>query len=317
MPIARGMRRIRDRRSLRTAVWTLLLGAGFLVVAAPVVGNPPDAVDDTATTSAGSPVVIDVLANDSPGYAGPLDPSSVSVTSGPAHGGTSVNATTGAVTYTPAAGFSGPDSFDYQVCEALETGSVGAQACASATVSVAVNGAAAPAPPVPPSAGNDFAQTPMGTPIALNVLGNDSDSDGTLQPGSVHVVSPPAHGTTSVDPSTGVITYTPSFLFVGIDTFTYQVCDDQSECTSATASVEVAATATDDTGNGGGGTAAAPAPSNPTGASAGSNAGTDPGRSDPLPTTGSTTGPLALVGLLLVAAGLACRRAAAALSPTR
>ena len=72
-------------------------------------------VADVATTSAGTPVSIAVLANDS-GWTGTLDPTSVQVVSTPAHGNTSV-APAGTVTYTPVAAFSGADTFVYRVCD--------------------------------------------------------------------------------------------------------------------------------------------------------------------------------------------------------
>jgi len=75
-------------------------------------GTAPIADDDSAMTPNSTPVTIDVLANDT---TEPFEkePSTVTVTSGPSHGGTSVNAASGQITYTPTAGYSGPDSFTY------------------------------------------------------------------------------------------------------------------------------------------------------------------------------------------------------------
>jgi gliding motility-associated-like protein len=75
-----------------------------------------------------------------------------------------------------------------------------------------------------PVANNDAATTPINTPILVNVKANDSDPDGNpLTPPSI--LTPPNHGTASVDPVTGGIIYTPNTGFTGNDTLTYVVCD--------------------------------------------------------------------------------------------
>src|SRR5207302_455950 len=53
----------------------------------------------------------------------------------------------------------------------------------------------------------------------------DPDGNDQIDTTSVKVVSAPAHGTTSVDPGTGVVTYTPAAAFIGTDTFQYTVTD--------------------------------------------------------------------------------------------
>jgi hypothetical protein len=88
----------------------------------------PVAVDDAATTPEGTPVTIDVVANDL-GTVLPPD-----VTTPPAHG--TVALVDGALVYTPAPGFVGTDTFTYQVCASDVS-----PACASAVVTVVVSGA--------------------------------------------------------------------------------------------------------------------------------------------------------------------------------
>jgi dTDP-4-dehydrorhamnose 3,5-epimerase-like enzyme len=64
-------------------------------------------------------------------------------------------------------------------------------------------------------------------PIQINVLANDPEPSGvTLAPGSVRI-SPPSHGSATVNRSTGVITYTPAANFVGAVEFYYSVADTQ------------------------------------------------------------------------------------------
>jgi hypothetical protein len=82
----------------------------------------PTAVDDFATTPSTAAVTIPVLANDLPGV-DPIDPATVQVTQLAAHGTTTVDPATGAITYTPTPGFSGQDSFFYQVRDTSTVGS--------------------------------------------------------------------------------------------------------------------------------------------------------------------------------------------------
>ncbi|MEY2485867.1 MAG: hypothetical protein QOH39_1515 [Verrucomicrobiota bacterium] len=83
------------------------------------------AFDDAATTKENQPVIINVLANDCG-----VPPLAVTSVSPPGHGSSTVNVD-GTVTYTPANGFFGPDSFTYTVRNGL-----GATATRTVRVSV-------------------------------------------------------------------------------------------------------------------------------------------------------------------------------------
>jgi len=74
---------------------------------------PPVAVDDLATTEAGTPVSVDILSNDFDPD-GVLVPATVRVISGPTNGTVAVNPD-GTITYTPGDGFAGTDQFTYTV----------------------------------------------------------------------------------------------------------------------------------------------------------------------------------------------------------
>jgi len=88
-----------------------------VIVTIPTPGNvAPVAADDQATTTENTSVVIDVCANDTDAD-GTIDVTSVGIVVGPAHGSVSVSSTTGGVTYTPASGFSGSDTFTYRVTD--------------------------------------------------------------------------------------------------------------------------------------------------------------------------------------------------------
>ena len=105
-------------------------GAASVTVTA--VNDPPLAVNDSATTSQGTPVTVAVLANDTD-----VDSASLLVagTSDPPYGTAVANAN-GTITYTPDAGYSGTDAFGYSATDGLATSNV-------ATVSITVS----PAPP--------------------------------------------------------------------------------------------------------------------------------------------------------------------------
>jgi len=77
------------------------------------VNQPPVAADDDAETEEGSPVTLDVLANDSDPDGDVLTVAEVST---PTHGG-AVDNGDGSITYTPAAGFTGEDVFTYIVSD--------------------------------------------------------------------------------------------------------------------------------------------------------------------------------------------------------
>lgn len=79
----------------------------------------------------------------------------------------------------------------------------------------------------PPVANDDTVIADRAAPVVIDVLANDTDVDGTLDPASVAIVAAPANGITTIDTTTGSITYTPNPGFVGTDTFKYTVRDDK------------------------------------------------------------------------------------------
>jgi hypothetical protein len=87
----------------------------------------------------------------------------------------------------------------------------------------------------PPVAVADSATTLEGTPVAINVLANDSDPDGdTLM---ISASSLPGNGTLSING--GIMTYTPNAGFTGADGFTYHIIDGKGGVASANVSVSV------------------------------------------------------------------------------
>ena len=89
----------------------------------------------------------------------------------------------------------------------------------------------------PPIAQDDAAPVSEAGSSAIEVLANDSDTDGTLVPGSVTIVQQGA-GSVTPEPVTGEAIYTPAPGFLGDDSFTYTVADDLG-ATSNVATVTV------------------------------------------------------------------------------
>jgi VCBS repeat-containing protein len=88
-----------------------------------------------------------------------------------------------------------------------------------------------------PMAVADTASGPADLPVVISVLGNDSDTDGTLTAGSVTIVTPPSSGEATPN-ANGTITFTPAAGSSGTFTFSYQVSDNEG-AVSAPAVVSV------------------------------------------------------------------------------
>lgn len=78
--------------------------------------------------------------------------------------------------------------------------------------------------PVPPVAADDTATVAAGQSVSINVVGNDTDDNGDLDPSTVAIVSGPSAGT-AVPNSDGTVTYTNTNLAATSDSFTYTVND--------------------------------------------------------------------------------------------
>jgi LPXTG-motif cell wall-anchored protein len=187
------------------------------------VNDPPVAVGDLSSTDRNSPVTIDVLANDSD-----IDGGALSISSATQGSGGSVVVVNGQLVYTPTLGFVGSDSFTYVVSD----GNGGTD---QATVNVTVNQTAQA-----PVASNDQATIGEDTSIDVNVLSNDSDPNG--DPIVVTRVSDGTNGTTSIN-NDGSVRYQPAPDFFGTDSFTYEVCDNDTPqgCDTARVTVDVVA----------------------------------------------------------------------------
>ncbi|MDP6839596.1 MAG: tandem-95 repeat protein, partial [Planctomycetota bacterium] len=181
------------------------------------VNDSPVAVDDSADTLEDTSVTISILANDSD-VDGILRPESVEILTAPAHGSLSLDEVSGALTYQPGQDAEDTAVFTYRVAD--DDGDF--TNAATVTVSITeINDA--------PVAISDGPVTDEDTPLAVDVLANDYDVDGSLIPASVQLHAHPTIGTASVDPLTGQITYTPKPEWSGSDSFSYSVADDDGE----------------------------------------------------------------------------------------
>jgi len=90
-----------------------------------------------------------------------------------------------------------------------------------------------------PIAVNDDISTESNIPITIEILMNDNDSDGILNPESVQIVDAPGNGQAAANQD-GTVTYTPNPDFHGTDSFTYTIEDDNGATSNlATVSITV------------------------------------------------------------------------------
>jgi hypothetical protein len=77
-----------------------------------------------------------------------------------------------------------------------------------------------------PVANDDSATVTEGVQAAIDVVGNDTDADGSVDATTVLIVGNPAHGTIDAVNADGTVDYTASAGYTGADSFTYTVEDN-------------------------------------------------------------------------------------------
>ena len=189
-------------------------------VQGPPPNTPPVANPDSTTTVEGSAVTINVLSNDTDADGDPLTISNI--VANPVNGNAVIVGNS--ISYTPRPGFDGPDSFSYRISDGR-----GGFDTAQVTVQVIdVN--------TPPVANPDSTTTEEGTPVTINVLGNDSDADGDPLTIS-NIVANPVNGNAVIVGNS--IRYTPRPGFEGPDSFTYRISDGQGGFATGQVTVQV------------------------------------------------------------------------------
>jgi predicted extracellular nuclease len=137
-----------------------------VTIAVGTTNDPPVAFNGTVSTPAGTPVALALTASDPEN-----DTLTYAIVTEPAHGTLGgFNAATGTVTYTPTAGYSGPDTFTFRVSDGTSNSNV-------ATVSITVV-----APPPPPTFTLTVTTTGGGT-VAPGSGEYEADSTVTLTAG--------------------------------------------------------------------------------------------------------------------------------------
>lgn len=168
------------------------------------VNQPPEAVDDAFSTHIEMSVIMDVLTNDS-------DPDEDEIVvvqfTQPEHGDLVLNPDD-TFTYTPEEGFTGEDSFNYEISDGLLS--------ATATVTIMVNN-------LPPVANDDIVTTLIDTYVEFNIFVNDSDPD--EDPYTITSMGSPSNGTLLWWNPDGQCAYMPDESFIGEDSFVYEISD--------------------------------------------------------------------------------------------
>ncbi|HEY7461857.1 MAG TPA: Ig-like domain-containing protein [Gemmatimonadota bacterium] len=190
-----------------------------------VTNRAPVADNETATTTEGQPVVVNVLAGDTDPDNDPLVISDWDALS---NKGVSVQCNVpaaGQCRYNSVLGVTGSDSFTYTVSDGIDT-DVG-------TVTLTVNPANRP-----PNAVANSDSTFDNQPLTINVLNNDSDPDGDPLTLTSHTpFSPGSLGSVTCQ-SNGNCTFTPSGSS-GTGSFTYTISDGRGGTDTATVTIKV------------------------------------------------------------------------------
>ena len=180
----------------------------------PIVVVPPQTINVSENTPFTSTAAQNLLSGANGGNGTALTAFGVAF---PTHGTVAVNAN-GSFTYTPAAGYTGTDSFQYQATD-------GTLLSTAATVTLTVT------PIDIPVVVNQSYPTAEGTALsqaAPGLLANDTDPQHAALTVDLTTVTQPANGMVAVNPN-GSFTYTPNAGFSGNDSFTYEAFDTARE----------------------------------------------------------------------------------------
>ncbi|TDO23585.1 Ig-like domain-containing protein [Sediminibacterium goheungense] len=189
--------------------------------------NPPVANPDIATTKMNTPVTVNILSNDKCANTGcTLNPASVSITTNPVNGTTTVNPD-GTIIYTPNNGFTGRDSLQYSVCD--NTTPVALCAVTKVYFNVLPTVVSAKI-----TAADDYGSTTLGGTITGNILSNDKHSENSAITVTSNGTPLSSQGTLVMN-ANGSYTFTAAANFTGPVDIVYTVCGGTPNiCTNAT-----------------------------------------------------------------------------------
>jgi hypothetical protein len=182
------------------------------------VNDPPVAQADSAATDEGIPITVSVLANDSDIDGDTL---SINTVQQAGHGSTVLSGSN--IVYTPAPGFFGTDSFQYEITDGIAT--------VSETVTVVVNKVNHP-----PTAFDTTVILSEDTTYQGLLHAYDQDNDAL----TYAIISPPASGSVElISIDNGDFRYQPNTNVNGSDSFSYTVSDGLATATPATVFISV------------------------------------------------------------------------------
>ncbi len=207
-----------------TATVTITVSAG---------NHVPIANNDSASLEQDSTKTFSVLSNDTDNDNDILTITTVDTLS--AQNGTIVNNGDGTLTYTPANGFTGTDSFNYTISDGKSgsnTGTVNITVTIKTdTTDTTTTGTTTESNS---SAVNDEITTTEGNSVSLNVLSNDNGTSNN----TIVTFTNPNNGTL-VDKGAGNFSYTPKANFVGVDSFSYTIQDSNGVSSSAIVNIKI------------------------------------------------------------------------------
>jgi hypothetical protein len=199
----------------------------------PKTDNPKtkdDAYNSKEDTALTIPAATGVLANDTDPLSGKL---TAVIASQPANGGVTLNAD-GSFTYTPAANFTGQDSFTYNAQSSQGSKLISLNP-ATVTITVANTN---DAPSAAAQKYNAFEDTKLTVNTTNGLLKGAADLDGDAL--TAVVLTQPTKGTL-VAKADGSFEYTPRAGVIGTDSFTYQAKDSSNALSkAATATITIA-----------------------------------------------------------------------------
>lgn len=186
------------------------------------VNDAPVANNDSIHTGINTAVSVAVLSNDNDSVdASVLDTNSFQVLTNPLNG--TVSYTNGTLVYTPANGFIGIDSLEYEICD---VGVPVPPLCSTAWVYIIID-----PKNDPPVAVNDTIGVFSNQLIGVEVLRNDFDPEGDSL--TISIITPPIHGQASAGDTT--VNYIANLSYCGPDSLEYRICDNRLPVRCSTA----------------------------------------------------------------------------------
>jgi cellulose biosynthesis protein BcsQ len=215
-----GLKTIKRKFSfLSIAAIILVIIVVVLMIIADMTNSPPVAKPEYISLKEDSTASITLMASDID-----QDRLTYHIVTGPSHG--KLSGSGSKITYTPAANYSGEDSFTFMANDGTADSN-------TVTISLAIE-----AINDPPKANHQSLMTRLDRSALITLKGSDVDSD-TLR---YSITAQPEHGSLvfgSDFDTSGELTYTPDSDFVGTDTFTFVLSDGILDSAPATVSINL------------------------------------------------------------------------------